>query len=315
MSLAGHIAFGLISAVLALLVCRNADALGRRLRIMDRPGERKIHREPTPLMGGMALMAGFVPLVIVAGLTGFTGAFRFEAIFLGLCTWAMVLVGLIDDRHGLSPRIRLVASFLVYATATLYPAFNVRLLDFEHPAFQIGLAFGWLALLFTTLCLVGLLNAINMADGKNGLVLGLCLGWTGLLATRAPPWLHVPLLCLAAVLAVLFVFNLRGKLFLGDGGAYGVATAIGVMAIATYNYGGSHALRSISAEEVVALFAVPVLDSFRLAYVRVRNGRSPMSPDRDHLHHHLMDRFGWPGGLYLYWLIALVPAAVVFAFG
>jgi UDP-GlcNAc:undecaprenyl-phosphate GlcNAc-1-phosphate transferase len=61
---------------------------------------------------------------------------------------------------------------------------------------------------------------------------------------------------------------------------------------------------------VVLLFLVPVLDSFRLTFVRLARGQSPMAGDRDHLHHHLQNRFGWPNGLYLYLLLALAPATL-----
>ena len=108
---------------------------------------------------------------------------------------------------------------------------------------------------------------------------------------------------------VLFVFNIRGKLFLGDGGAYAIATAIGLLAIMVYNTPGTHTLRAISADELILLFVVPVADSFRLTYKRLREGRSPMSADRDHLHHHLQDKYGWPFGLVIYLAIALSTAS------
>ena len=108
----------------------------------------------------------------------------------------------------------------------------------------------------------------------------------------------------------MFVFNMMGRLFLGDGGAYAIATAIGLLAIMVYNTPGIHTLRAISADQLVLLFVVPVADSFRLTYKRLRQGRSPMSADRDHLHHHLQDRFGWPAGLLVYWLVAFAPATI-----
>mgnify|MGYP006198619081 CR=1 FL=1 len=303
----------LIAAVLvAILLCFNAPRICSSLNLMDIPVGRKKHAAPTPLMGGVVLLGAFVPVAII-----FIFAFASERWLGSLLIWvgcvaAMALVGLGDDRHSLSPRLRLLISFAVFATAAAVdPTFNVRVLDFNIPPLTLGLGTWWLAIIFTVICCVGLLNAVNMADGKNGLVLGLSLGWLAILATRAVGPL-LPLIGLfAAVLTILFVFNMRGKLFLGDGGAYAIATAIGLLAIMIYNTPGTHALRAISADELMLLFFVPVADSFRLTYKRLRQGRSPMSADRDHLHHHMQDRFGWPVGLFAYWVIALVPTCVI----
>lgn len=294
---------------MAILLCFNAPRICISLNLMDIPVGRKKHAAPTPLMGGVVLLGAFVPVALIC-----IAAFASERWVGSLLIWVgcvsvMALVGLGDDRHSLSPRLRLVISFAVFAAAAAVdPTFNVRVLDFNIPPLTLGLGTWWLAVIFTVICCVGLLNAINMADGKNGLVLGLSLGWVAILATRAVGPL-LPLIGLfAGVLAVLLVFNMRGRLFLGDGGAYAIATAIGLLAIMVYNTPGIHTLRAISADELVILFAVPVADSFRLAYKRLRQGRSPMSADRDHLHHHLQDRLGWPNGLVTYWSMAFLPA-------
>jgi UDP-GlcNAc:undecaprenyl-phosphate GlcNAc-1-phosphate transferase len=297
--------------LMAILLCINAQRICISLNLMDIPVGRKKHAAPTPLMGGVVLLGAFVPVALICIVAFASERWLGSLLIWVSCVSVMALVGLGDDRHSLSPRLRLVISFAVFAAAaSLDPTFNVRVLDFNIPPLALGLGTWWLAVIFTVICCVGLLNAINMADGKNGLVLGLSLGWVAILATRATGPL-LPLIGLfSAVLLVLFVFNLRGRLFLGDGGAYGIAAAIGLLAIMVYNTPGPHSLRAISADELVLLFLAPVADSFRLSYKRLRQGRSPMSADRDHLHHHLLDKFGWPAGLFMYWLLALLPASV-----
>jgi UDP-GlcNAc:undecaprenyl-phosphate GlcNAc-1-phosphate transferase len=296
----------------ALALCAKARTLGGVFNLMDVPDERKKHRSATPLMGGIALLAVFIPVAtVIVALTVSDRWVPTLMLWLG-CIIVMALVGIADDRHSLSPRARLLISFALFAgVAAFDPTFNVRVLDFEYPRWGLGLGAWWLAIIFTVICCVGLINAINMADGKNGLVISLAFGWLGLLACRAPADLLMVILPLMALLAALLVYNLQGRLFLGDGGAYGLATAIGLLAIMIYNTAGSHALRAISADELVVVFAVPVVDSFRLTFVRLRQGRSPMSADRDHLHHHLQDKFGWPGGLAVYLVLALLPAALI----
>lgn len=307
-----YIALTLSAALLAIVLCLNAKRICLLLNLMDIPAGRKKHSAPTPLMGGIVLLVAFVPtafaFIIYFASERWVGSLL---IWLG-CLSAMSLVGLSDDRHSLSPRLRLMISFAVFAgAAAIDPTFNVRVLDFNALPLAVGLGTWWLAIIFTVLCCVGLLNAVNMADGKNGLVLGLSLGWLAILAICAVGPL-LPLIGLfAIVLVVLLVFNMRGKLFLGDGGAYAIATAIGLLAIMVYNTPGTYTVRAISADELVLLFIVPVTDSFRLSYKRIRQGRSPMSADRDHLHHHLQGRFGWPKGLLFYWAISLTPATVL----
>lgn len=300
------------SFALTALLTRYAQPLCARLGLIDLPDARKLHKKATPLLGGLALLFAILPLGLLASaLVWPIGELR--SIFLMVLAIATITaIGIADDRELLAPRWRVVFGFLVFGgLAALDPSFMVRILRFPLLDFQFGLAFDWFAIFFTALCLVGLVNAVNMADGKNGLVLGLCTGWLLLLALRAKPN-DLPMIAaiLAGVVALL-IMNLRGRLFLGDGGAYGLAAAVGLLTIRTYNSSYMDLTIGFSAEEVVLLFIVPVLDSFRLTFVRWRRGQSPMAPDRDHLHHHLQDRFGWPTGLYVYLFLALVPAAVV----
>jgi UDP-GlcNAc:undecaprenyl-phosphate/decaprenyl-phosphate GlcNAc-1-phosphate transferase len=315
MTLAISIGATFLSGVVTLLLCLFSRQICTALGIMDVPDERKLHRRATPLMGGVALELAFIPIAGALILIATPPAWQPSLLIWLASVGTMTLVGLADDRHSLSARDRLFISFLVFGSAPILDAmFNVRVLSFEYFGFELGLGTSWMAVIFTALCCVGLVNAVNMADGKNGLVIGLCLGWTALIALRAPAPILPLIAALAATLVVLLAFNLRGRLFLGDGGAYGLATAIGLLAIMTYNTRGSHAGRAISADELMLLFAVPVLDSFRLTFVRMRRGQSPMAADRDHLHHHLQNWFGWPAGLVVYWILAIAPSFIGFAF-
>ncbi len=299
------------AVIVAFMLCRHALAIGTYFNLLDVPGDRKKHKHITPLMGGIVILAAVIPaaLAIISFVAPETH--RAKLLVWSAAVSGMTIIGILDDRHSLSPRARLLASFAIFGIAAyIEPIFNVRVLDFEYPSFTLGLGTRGIAIAFTVLCCVGLVNAVNMADGKNGLVIGLCIGWLTLLATRAPESLLALVGLLIAVLLILLAFNLRGKLFLGDGGAYGLAAAIGVIAIAIYNSPGPHATRAMAAEELMLLFAIPVLDSFRLTVKRLKRGQSPMAADRDHLHHHLQDRIGWPSGLIFYWIISILPLTI-----
>lgn len=295
----------------AFMLCRHALVVGTYCNLLDIPGDRKKHKHITPLMGGVVILASLIPaaFAIITFVTPETH--QAKLLVWGAVVAGMTIIGIFDDRHSLSPRARLLASFAIFGIAAyVEPIYNVRVLDFEYPSFSLGLGTRGIAIAFTILCCVGLVNAVNMADGKNGLVIGLCIGWLMLLATRAP-YNFLPLIALLiAILMILLLFNLQGKLFLGDGGAYGFATAIALIAIAIYNSPGSHATRAMAAEELVLLFSVPIFDSLRLTLKRLKRGQSPMTADRDHLHHFLQDRFGWLYGLLIYLNLAILPSFI-----
>ncbi len=309
----GYLSGAIVCAAvtIAFVLCSHALTIGTYFNLLDVPGDRKKHKHITPLMGGIVILAAVVPTVLAIITLVAPETHRAKLLVWTAAVAGMTIIGILDDRHSLSPRARLIASFAIFGIAAyIEPIFNVRVLDFEYPSFTLGLGTRGIAIAFTILCCVGLVNAVNMADGKNGLVIGLCIGWLLVLSSRAPDNFLLLICLLISVLLVLLAFNLRGKLFLGDGGAYGLATAIGVMAIAIYNSPGPHVTRAMAAEDLMLMLAVPVFDSFRLTFKRLARGQSPMAADRDHLHHHLQNQFGWPAGLLVYWALALAPIAI-----
>jgi UDP-GlcNAc:undecaprenyl-phosphate GlcNAc-1-phosphate transferase len=300
----------LISAALALAISLaigwNADAIGRRFGLLDFPdpdGGRKRHMRVTPLVGGSA-----VALSTLAACAGMLVAGKLSPPLAQHVGWYAVTVaglyaiGLADDRFGLSARIRLVLAVAMLALVVVEaPDFSLMFLRFSGQD-TLWLLGGW-GDAFALLCLVGLLNAVNMADGKNGLVTGLGLIWTLLLAFRLPP-LFAPILAAAgASLAVTWWFNMRGRLFLGDGGSYAISAIFGLLAVYAYNvdFAGTRA------DDVALMFAIPVFDTVRLMIARVIAGRSPFEADRDHLHHRLHRYWGWPRGLVIYLGMVLLP--------
>lgn len=306
--------FCIICGLATIILGVFAPKLCKKVGLMDIPDARKMHQRPTPLLGGLALALVALPLSLIFGIFLSSPELRPSILIFISAAVAMILMGMEDDRRTLTARNRLILSLIIFASvATFDPLFNISVLRFGNGAFEIGMGVAAVGIVFTTICCVGLVNAVNMADGKNGLVIGLCLGWLGMLALHAPIGLLPFIMILIACLVILLIFNLRGNVFLGDGGVYGLGCTIGLLAIAIYNSPGAAGGYAMAAEELMLLFEVPVLDSFRLTFTRLRRGQSPMAPDRDHFHHHLQRKFGWPWGLVVYLAIALIPPAVSLA--
>src|SRR5262249_21747086 len=141
---------------------------------------------------------------------------------------------------------------------------------------------------------VGVVNAVNMADGQDGLVSGMFVIWSLCLAFLGGDVVATTALVLAAISLVVLAFNLKGKLFLGDCGSYGVTFAIGLLVMTDYAEG------KLSIETIGVWFFIPVMDCLRLLVTRILQGRSPAEPDRDHFHHRLEDQLGKEHGLLAY---------------
>jgi UDP-GlcNAc:undecaprenyl-phosphate/decaprenyl-phosphate GlcNAc-1-phosphate transferase len=299
-----------IGTALAFSVGLKATAIGRFLGIMDAPdpkGGRKRHTHVTPLVGGIGSV---VPALAVLFVTAMQSDFpnelsRQELTYIMGATFILFCIGVIDDKLSLSPKLRLIISIVVFCTLIiLVPDLHLELLWFSFTSQPIYI--GVIGSLLSILCLVGLLNALNMMDGKNGHVIGITLFWVFALWIHAPVQLK-PLLCtMFAALVVLLYFNLRGKLFLGDSGVYGLSALVGMLAIFIYNRRPD----AIMADQIILWFSFPVIDCLRVMATRVLSGRSPFDPGRDHFHHYVAKRYGWERGKYICWALVWVPGII-----
>jgi UDP-GlcNAc:undecaprenyl-phosphate/decaprenyl-phosphate GlcNAc-1-phosphate transferase len=297
----------LYAGLSALAICLAAPWIGKRLRLLDRPGGRKTHTKATPLMGGVALLVGLVPILF-----GYMLSYEPE----GIGHWALTsfavtimgcaLLGIFDDCFAIPARPRFIIAFLLFGALLLVePRFSLRQLyfyGFDTPLI-LGPIGGWV---FTVIVLLGFMNAVNMADGKNGLVMGLTIVWAALIVASGPVGLIPVLVPLIALMGVLLLFNLAGRLFLGDGGTYGLSAVIGLAATYSYNFQAG----LMNADQLILLFLIPITDMMRLIAQRTLSGQSPMAADRNHLHHYLLNGFGWPGGLFVYLALVAIPNVI-----
>ncbi|MFQ6019002.1 MAG: glycosyltransferase family 4 protein [Kiloniellaceae bacterium] len=296
-----------VCAALTLLVCIFAERIGTLLGLVDEPdGRRKVHARGTPLVGGLAIIA---PLALTAVVLAFDGG-RWR--LYGTLTLALVayfFCGFADDYRRQSPWLRLVVcTAAALGAISVVPLFGVAFLwfSFYEPVIYLGGG----AAVFSLVCIVGLANAVNMADGQNGVVIGLSLIWTLLLFAYAPSELHPLLFVLALGLAITLVFNLKGLVFLGDSGTYGISLALATLTIYSYNF----SVPAFRADAVMLLFLIPVVDCLRLIAVRLPRYGTPFVGDRNHLHHILQRLLPEGAALVAYWTMVGVPSLLVLVF-
>jgi UDP-GlcNAc:undecaprenyl-phosphate/decaprenyl-phosphate GlcNAc-1-phosphate transferase len=257
------------------LLARVAGTLG----VMDRPSGRKQHAAPIPRVGGLAMALG----VIVAALLALhlRGA---DAWFL-LAVGVLVAFGAWDDRVDLDYRIKLVGQLLAVAVVVLWGDARIRTITLDDSIFLPE----WVSLPLTVVFLVGITNAVNLADGLDGLAGGtafLSLCALALLSSITGTAGGTPLLLAfaGAVLGFLRFNTYPASVFMGDAGSQLLGFSLGVLAIrATQND-----TTQMSAAIPVLVLALPILDTLSVIVHRIGEGRSPFQADNNHIHHKLL---------------------------
>lgn len=279
---------GMLVAVLGTpVIARFARSLGA----VDAPGARKVHQKAIPRIGGgaivLAMLAGILPAVAVDGgrfLALGNGMDRPLVLLLtGLLIFA---VGFIDDLRGIRARVKLSAQVLAAAILCL---FGIRI---ERVALVswFTLDLGWFAWPVTIFWIVGITNAVNLIDGLDGLAAGISAVACGVILILAlnsgQTVMAVLMFSLLGSLIGFLIFNFHpARIFMGDCGSMflGFVLAASSVMCATK----SHALVGLALP--ASALGVPIFDTVFSMLRRILERRGMMSPDRDHLHHKLLD--------------------------
>ena len=298
------VAVFVLSAVFAGIVIPQILLIAFRRKIFDVPDERKIHSSLVPRLGGIAFMPviffsmalllavnqslGYGVFLSVAGAESLPLAYAFCALLM------LYLVGMADDLIG----VRYSAKFFVQIVCGLMLiAGGVTLNDLHGMAFVHSLP-GWLSVPMTLFVTVFVINAVNLIDGLDGLASGLsgaAFLFYGLAFAHYGEYIYAMLaFATLGVLVPFYYYNVFGKaekgrkIFMGDTGSLTIGLTLCFLSLRLSNVGGADA---DGANPFVVAFApllVPCLDVVRVYMHRVRNGKSPFLPDKNHIHHKLL---------------------------
>lgn len=280
------------AAAVTLTICVNGFAVGKRLSVLAEPDDyRKFHKRPTPQIGGLAILSALVAWLAVML---FLGAPDRQLLYAAVLSAIGVgSIGFADDQAGLSPGARIVLVLVFLAAAFLvdreFVASRLNWASFEPTSISL-----WTYIPLIALSFGGMVNAVNMADGQDGVVGSMFVTWAGCICIITSGTSAAIAAVIFVLSAVFLFFNLRGKLFLGDCGSYGVTFVFGLLVTL------AHARSELSLETTIVWFFIPVADCIRLMISRPLRGMSPFLGDRDHFHHRLEDKMGKRKGLLCY---------------
>lgn len=265
--------------------------------LVDNPNARKLQKQPVPVVGGLAVFLGLLSGILAAASYHYT--FDPETESTGLlpiiCAMSvMIYTGALDDILGLTPKAR-IAIEVAAIIALIYS--SGMCIDTFSGLWGIELISWWVAVPLTVFAGVGIINAINMVDGVNGLSSGLCITCCCIFGIAffiigdvANAVLAFTMVASLSPFFLRNVFGLKSRMFIGDAGTMvmGILMTWFVMCMLSSNnsinlFCKTHNLNIIALS--IAILSVPIFDTLRVMTMRIAKGVSPFRPDKTHLHH------------------------------
>lgn len=253
----------------------------------SRSSGRKIHRGTIPLLGGLAIFVSYFSILFLFSGHFFSGPLSWPQLWGFFSGGAILMIGgFLDDKYDLSPRWQIIFPVLA-VLAVILGGVEISKITNPFGGLIILKDLFWAGPLLIALWLMGMMYTTKLLDGVDGLVSGVsAIGGLVIflftLTTRYyQPNIAFAALLLAAACLGFLIFNFNpAKIFLGEGGSLLLGYILGVLAIIS---GGKIAI-------TLLVMGVPVLDVVWTIIRRLLKGNNPFrSPDRQHLHHRLLD--------------------------
>ena len=270
--------------IVAIVLTPWAKKMSYKLGAVDKPKARGVSKREMPRLGGLAIFLGFMAAM---GILVFLMEELRTLQFAGFVVGALIIAGLgiLDDIYNIKARIKLVVQIGV-ALIVVFTGTSIDFIGWNMPAI-----FETLSVPITVLWIVGIINAVNFIDGVDGLAAGV--------SSIAAVFLVILCILTGSPLAVVFAAALAGsslgflprnfnpaEIFMGDTGATFIGYVLAVSSIiGVYK---SYALLSVLI--VGFALALPIMDTVYVTVCRILKRKNPLTADRGHLHHKLIDR-------------------------
>ena len=292
------------------LFLKNIAFIEKKYDLFDRPDEiRKRQLNPVPLLGGLLFIINlsiflFFDYFLSSKFFFYSLGFIGEINILIFCITLIFffVIGFLDDKIKIKPFTKLVLlSVVLYVVFLINPKIVINSLNFSFYDPPIDL-FG-LGILFSILCVVTYVNALNMLDGIN-LISGIY--YLSIITMFSLYNFQISFVAMFLIFSIFFIFlNLRGKIYLGDSGVYIISFLISLLIINLYEKNNLHI------ENIFLLMFLPAVDFFRLIVTRIFNRKHPFEADENHFHHLIVKNYDKKKILILLFFIFL-PALLDF---
>ncbi|MCS6824520.1 MAG: undecaprenyl/decaprenyl-phosphate alpha-N-acetylglucosaminyl 1-phosphate transferase [Cytophagaceae bacterium] len=257
--------------------------LAHKKRLLDEPNLRTMHEMKTPRLGGLAIFAGFISAITIFGNMNYS----VQHLLAGCVI--IFFIGLKDDIEAVSP----FKKFFIQVLATIIVMFmgDTYITNF-YGVFGIEELDQGISYLFTFFVIIGITNAFNLIDGLDGLA-----GSIGAIATstfalyfafseevKYSVYSYVAFSLLGSIVGFLRYNMSKAIIFMGDTGSLLMGFILSVLSVKFIEMKPTANAPAMA----MAILIIPITDTLRVFFLRVINGKSPFSPDKNHIHHRLI---------------------------
>ena len=257
--------------------------------LIDKPDKtRKLHKKPTPLLGGSIIILAviFVNMIYYFiesnNLIEKNFIFNNKLFLFFLSSYIIFIIGILDDKYSLNPNIKFILMTIVILILLIMDK-DLTISRIKLSFFNGEINLGIFSLPFSILCYLLFINALNMFDGINlqsGIFCLIIFFWLLFLNTSN----YISYFIIISLITFL-TLNALGKVFLGDNGSLVLGFIISYLSVKNYNY---EVIKY--ADDIFILMMIPGFDMLRLFIVRSLNKKNPFYPDRQHIHHILIKK-------------------------
>lgn len=288
----------LTSLILTYLMIK----ISKNMNIMDIPNERSVHKKPTPLLGGIAIFLSFLFGFILFGNQNPL------MISILIASFLILLLGIFDDIKPIKARYKFIIHILVALIVVFYGGLKLTHVDI----FGLSLNFKWMSPYVTILIIVGIINAVNLIDGLDGLCAGissiyfLTIGVIALILNKFNGLdIILSFIMLGSTLGFL-VFNFPpAKIFMGDTGS----TFLGLM-ISVIMLLGFKTVTLTSLLIPLVLLILPITDTLFAIIRRALNKKPIGQADKEHIHHQLLKHLSTRKTILVIYIVDLIFSVV-----
>ena len=260
-----------------------AIRLSNKLGAMDKPDERKLHDNAIPVLGGIVIFLTFIICFLVL--------IPLDKVFQSFMAGLLVIfiTGLVDDIWHLNPLLKFtgeITSALLFILMS-----DISIISFGDLVGTGSIYTGKYAIPVTVFCMVGVMNALNFADGLDGLAGGIsaiaciflaCFAWL----CGSFSYLLMLLILLGSLLGFLYFNRYPAKIFMGDTGSLVLGYILSAICILLVQK--THCSSPVLPVSMAIVMGLPIVDALVIMANRILHGRNPFSPDNSHLHHRLL---------------------------